>query len=56
MCALACGYEVPIRWEVEEGNLAGQRFYVRLGARLRRKVVAWWEPHATHPAARPPAV
>ena len=36
----------PIRWEVDEGNLAGQRFYLRLGARLRRKVVAWWEPDA----------
>lgn len=37
----------PIRWEVEEGNLAGQRFYLRLGARLRRKVVAWWDPTTT---------
>lgn len=35
-----------IRWEVEEGNLAGQRFYVRLGAHLRRKVVAWWDAPA----------
>jgi GNAT superfamily N-acetyltransferase len=35
---------LPLRWEVEEGNLAGQRFSVALGARLRRKVVAWWHP------------
>jgi len=46
--------ELPIRWEVEEGNLAGQRFYLRLGARLRRKVVAWWNPAATSgPRTRP---
>ncbi len=49
MRALACRPELAIRWEVEEGNLAGQRFYLRLGARLRRKVVAWWEPHAKLP-------
>ena len=36
----------PVRWEVEEGNLAGQRFALRIGARLRRKVVAWWKPTA----------
>ena len=46
MHALARRAGVPLRWEVEEGNLAGQRFYLRLGARLRRKVVAWWEPDA----------
>lgn len=34
---------LAIRWEMEEGNLAAQRFSVRLGARLRRKVVAWRE-------------
>jgi GNAT superfamily N-acetyltransferase len=45
---------LPIRWEVEEGNLAGQRFYLRLGARLRRKVVAWWNPTAfAQPRPRP---
>lgn len=43
--------EMPIRWEVDEGNIAGQRFYVRLGARVRRKVVAWWSP-ATSSARR----
>jgi ribosomal protein S18 acetylase RimI-like enzyme len=54
MRALARRSDLPIRWEVEEGNLAGQRFYVRLGARLRRKVVAWWEPGANDPPVRPP--
>lgn len=37
---------LPIRWEVEEGNVAGQRFSLRLGARLRRKVIAVWTPSA----------
>lgn len=37
---------LALRWEIEEGNIAGQRFSVALGARLRRKVVAWWHPGA----------
>lgn len=37
---------LALRWEVEEGNLARQRFAIALGARLRRKVVAWWYPDA----------
>lgn len=46
--------EQLIRWEVEESNLAGQRFYVRLGAKLRRKVIAWWDPTGSdRRAARP---
>jgi GNAT superfamily N-acetyltransferase len=44
MRSLAARSDRPIRWEVDEGNLAGQRFYLRLGARLQRKVVAWWNP------------
>lgn len=35
-----------IRWEIEEGDLTGQRFHLGLGARLRRKVVAWWDPRS----------
>ena len=35
---------MPIRWEVEEDNVAAQRFYRRLGATLRRKVIAFWRP------------
>jgi ribosomal protein S18 acetylase RimI-like enzyme len=33
-----------ITWGVREDNEAGQRFYRRLGARLRTKVVAAWLP------------
>ncbi|MCV2491824.1 GNAT family N-acetyltransferase [Geodermatophilus sp. YIM 151500] len=33
-----------IRWEMREDNIAAQRFYRRLGATLRTKVVAAWWP------------
>ena len=33
-----------IRWEIDDANVAAQRFYLRLGAMLRRKVIAWWRP------------
>jgi ribosomal protein S18 acetylase RimI-like enzyme len=33
-----------IRWEVEEDNVAAQRFYRRLGATLRTTVIASWLP------------
>ena len=52
MRALAeCSGDQVIRWEVDEHNVAGQRFYLRLGARLRRKVIAAWQPESTsrHP-------
>ena len=35
-----------ITWGVREDNAAGHRFYRRLGARLRTKVVAAWAPEA----------
>jgi ribosomal protein S18 acetylase RimI-like enzyme len=35
-----------IRWGMEADNLGGQRFYRRLGAALRPKVVATWTPDA----------
>lgn len=35
---------LAVGWEVDEGDLAGQRFFLHLGARLRRKVIAWWQP------------
>lgn len=47
--------ELLITWGVREDNVAGHRFYGRLGARLHRKVVAVWPPKArrdyldTHP-------
>ncbi|MGN6780412.1 MAG: GNAT family N-acetyltransferase [Marmoricola sp.] len=35
-----------VTWGVREDNDAGHRFYRRLGAALRTKVVASWQPHA----------
>jgi len=34
------------RWEVEPQNAAAQRFYERLGVRIRRKLVARWSHDA----------
>jgi ribosomal protein S18 acetylase RimI-like enzyme len=45
--AAADGLSV-IRWEMEPQNQGAQRFYRRLGAVLREKVVATWTPSA-HP-------
>ncbi len=42
LAALADG--MLIRWEVQEDNVAAQRFYRRLGASLRTKVIAFWRP------------
>jgi ribosomal protein S18 acetylase RimI-like enzyme len=42
LAALADG--MLIRWEMQEDNVAAQRFYRRLGATLRRKVIAYWHP------------
>jgi ribosomal protein S18 acetylase RimI-like enzyme len=42
LAALADG--MLIRWEMQEDNVAAQRFYRRLGATLRRKVIAAWRP------------
>jgi ribosomal protein S18 acetylase RimI-like enzyme len=36
--------QLLITWGVREDNHAGQRFYRRLGATLRTKVVASWQP------------
>jgi ribosomal protein S18 acetylase RimI-like enzyme len=37
--------QLMIRWEMREDNHAAQRFYRRLGATLRTKVIAVWRPH-----------
>lgn len=37
---------LTVTWGVEPGNHAAQRFYRRLGATLRPKVVAGWAPAA----------
>jgi ribosomal protein S18 acetylase RimI-like enzyme len=41
-----------VRWEVAEQNVAAQRFYRRLGATLRAKVIAAWSPEAQRAAFR----
>ncbi len=50
MAALAAGYAAPdqltITWGVEPDNESAQRFYRRLGATLRDKVLAGWSPAA----------
>ncbi len=35
-----------ITWGVQPGNKDAQRFYDRLGATLRTKIIATWTPHA----------
>lgn len=34
---------LTISWGMRPENVAGQRFYARLGATLRQKVVAAWD-------------
>jgi ribosomal protein S18 acetylase RimI-like enzyme len=50
MARVAADEELLVRWEVLPDNDGGQRFYRRLGATLRHKVVALWHPeaYATH--------
>jgi ribosomal protein S18 acetylase RimI-like enzyme len=50
MARLAMAEDLLVRWEVNEQNLAAQRFYRRLGATLRTKVVAFWTPEAQRAA------
>ena len=40
----ARGDQLVITWGVDQDNVAGQRFYRRLGATLRTKTVASWLP------------
>jgi ribosomal protein S18 acetylase RimI-like enzyme len=42
--ALAAADGLLVRWEMREDNTAAQRFYRRLGATLRTKVIAAWRP------------
>jgi ribosomal protein S18 acetylase RimI-like enzyme len=46
LAALAAPEQLPIRWEMREENIAAQRFYRRLGASLRTKVIAFWTPES----------
>lgn len=46
LAALAAPERLLIRWGVEADNVDAQRFYRRLGATLRPKVLAAWTPGA----------
>ncbi|MGY1693702.1 MULTISPECIES: N-acetyltransferase family protein [unclassified Geodermatophilus] len=46
LAALAAPEQLLVRWGVEADNVDAQRFYRRLGATLRPKVVAAWTPAA----------
>jgi ribosomal protein S18 acetylase RimI-like enzyme len=50
LARLASAEDLLVRWEVAEQNVAAQRFYRRLGASLRTKVVAAWSPEAQRSA------
>jgi ribosomal protein S18 acetylase RimI-like enzyme len=53
LASLAAPEQLLIRWGVEADNLDAQRFYRRLGATLRPKVVAAWLPGAYAEVAGP---
>ena len=46
LARLARDERLAIRWEMRADNLAAQRFYARLGATLRPKVMAFWPTSA----------
>ncbi|MGY1806343.1 GNAT family N-acetyltransferase [Blastococcus sp. SYSU D00669] len=46
LAAVAAPERLLITWGVEPENTDAQRFYRRLGARLRPKVLAAWSPEA----------
>jgi len=46
LAGLAAPEQLLIRWGMEADNVDAQRFYRRLGAMLRPKVLAAWEPSA----------
>jgi len=46
LAALASPEQLIIRWGMEVDNVDAQRFYRRLGATLRPKVLAAWPPAA----------
>ena len=46
MAGLADPEGLTLTWGVEPDNTAAQRFYARLGATLRAKVLAGWSPAA----------
>lgn len=46
LAALAAPAQLLIRWGMEVDNVDAQRFYHRLGATLRPKILAAWPPSA----------
>jgi ribosomal protein S18 acetylase RimI-like enzyme len=46
LARLAAPEDLLVRWEMRADNVAAQRFYRRLGAKLRTKVIAVWTPTA----------
>jgi ribosomal protein S18 acetylase RimI-like enzyme len=46
LAGVADADDLLIRWEMQHDNHDAQRFYRRLGARLRTKVIAAWTPEA----------
>jgi ribosomal protein S18 acetylase RimI-like enzyme len=52
LAALAAPEGMTVRWEMREDNVAAQRFYRRLGATLRTKVIAFWSPSAQRAVTR----
>jgi GNAT superfamily N-acetyltransferase len=46
LAALAAPEQLLVRWGMEVDNVDGQRFYHRLGATLRPKILAAWPPSA----------
>jgi ribosomal protein S18 acetylase RimI-like enzyme len=53
LAALAAPEQLLIRWGMEVDNVDAQRFYRRLGATLRHKVLAAWTPGAHATATQP---
>ncbi len=52
LARLAAAEDMVVRWEVAEQNAAAQRFYRRLGATLRTKLIAAWSPEAQRAVLR----
>jgi ribosomal protein S18 acetylase RimI-like enzyme len=46
LARIATAEGMAIRWEMRADNVDAQRFYARLGASLRTKVIAFWPAEA----------
>lgn len=46
LARLGTAEHLAVRWEMREDNVAARRFYARLGASLRTKVIAFWSAEA----------